>query len=306
MEEKLKLCIKTLGNYIKGKEQVIKITILTLLSEGHLLIEDIPGVGKTSLALGIAKVLNLSFGRIQCTPDLMPSDITGVSIFNKESGNFEFKKGPLFNNIVLMDEINRAMPKTQSALLEAMGEKQATVDGTTYKLPEPFFVIATQNPIEQIGTYPLPESQLDRFTSKAEIGYPDIESEIAIIRGKDTRERMNEIEPIISKEEVKEAINLCKKVYVSEKIGKYIVEIAWKTRKNKFFRYGLSVRGTEILTKLAKANAYIEGRDFLIPEDVIAVAPFVIPHRIIPDEKFESLSFQEVIKSLIGEVKPPA
>lgn len=306
VQDKLNLCIKTLGAFIKGKENVIRTAFLTILSEGHLLVEDIPGVGKTTLALGIAKVLNLSFGRIQCTTDLMPSDITGVSIFNQKTKEFEFKKGPVFNNIVLIDEINRAMPKTQSALLEAMEEWQVTVDGKTYKLPEPFFVIATQNPIEQIGAFPLPESQLDRFTAKTAIGYPDRESEIAIVIGKDTREEIETLSPILSKEELLEGIEKTKSVYMSEKIGRYIVDIAWKTRNSKFFESGLSVRGTLTLGKMARANAFLKGRDYVIPEDVLEVAFYVIPHRIIPKEEYSSIPRKEVIKSILSEVEPPA
>ncbi|SNR87980.1 AAA family ATPase [Desulfurobacterium atlanticum] len=305
VQDKLNLCIKVLGKYIKGKETVIRTAFLTILSEGHLLVEDIPGVGKTTLALGIAKILNLSFGRIQCTSDLMPSDITGVSIFNQKTKEFEFKKGPVFNNIVLIDEINRAMPKTQSALLEAMEERQVTVDGKTYKLPEPFFVIATQNPLEQIGAFPLPESQLDRFTAKTAIGYPDRESEIAIVIGKDTREEIETLSPILSKEELLEGVKKTKAIYMSEKIGKYIVDIGWKTRNSKFLESGLSVRGTLTLGKMARANAFLKGRDYVIPEDVLEVALYVIPHRVVPKEEYSSIPREEVIKSILSEVEPP-
>ncbi|MFN3788088.1 MAG: AAA family ATPase, partial [Sulfurihydrogenibium azorense] len=192
----LKKIVSYLSTYLQGKERAIELTLITFFSRGHLLIEDLPGLGKTTLAIGIAKILGLDYGRIQGTSDLLPSDIIGVSVFNKEKSQFEFKPGPIFNNIILVDEINRSTPKTQSALLEAMGEKQVTVDGNTYKLPKPFFVIATQNPVEQYGTFPLPESQLDRFLMKISIGYPSREAEKEIIKGGSKREKLYEIKPL--------------------------------------------------------------------------------------------------------------
>lgn len=219
--------------YLQGKEKAIKLSIITFLSRGHLLIEDNPGLGKTTLALAIAKSMGLSFGRIQCTNDLLPTDVTGLNIFNKEKNEFEFKKGPIFNNIVLVDEINRATPKTQSALLEAMGEKQVTVEGATYKLPQPFFVIATQNPSESFGTFPLPESQLDRFLMKISIGYPRKEEELEILRGGSSRKGIYESESVLNSQEILEIIQHIKEnVTIKESILEYIMDIVDKTRNH--------------------------------------------------------------------------
>ncbi len=305
-EQKILKAIDLLSDIIKGKRNVVELAFEALLSEGHLLIEDVPGLGKTTLALGLARVLNLSFGRIQCTSDLMPADVVGVSVFNPATREFEFKKGPVFNNVVLVDEINRAMPKTQSALLEAMEERQVTVDRETRRLPSPFFVIATQNPLEQAGTFPLPESQLDRFAVKTSMGYPDVSLEKELLLEGSVRDEIEKLPSVLTDDDIRKAIEDVKKIYISEKMADYILSIAWKTRKSKFFRYGLSVRGVLVLSKVAKARAYLKGRDFVIPEDVLETVLFVVPHRLVPSYEYEDMNKQEVVKSLVEEIEPPA
>ncbi|MBX0312538.1 MAG: MoxR family ATPase, partial [Sulfurihydrogenibium sp.] len=240
----------------------------------------------------------------QATSDLLPSDIIGVSIYNKNTNEFEFKPGPIFNNIILVDEINRATPKTQSALLEAMGEKQVTVDGKTYKLPQPFFVIATQNPVEQYGTFPLPESQLDRFLMKISIGYPSREAEKEIIKGGSKREELYKIQPFVSKEEIIKIQEEIKNVYVSDKIADYILDIVWATRESKYLESGLSTRGTLAIVNTAKTNAYMEGRDFVIPEDIKKLYKYVIPHRVIFKPEYESQK-EEIVRTIVESIPTP-
>ncbi|WP_299228178.1 MoxR family ATPase [Sulfurihydrogenibium sp.] len=304
MRAEFKNIIDFLSSYLHGKEKAIELTLICLFSKGHLLIEDLPGLGKTTLAIGIAKTLGLDYGRVQATSDLLPSDIIGVSIYNKNTNEFEFKPGPIFNNIILVDEINRATPKTQSALLEAMGEKQVTVDGKTYKLPQPFFVIATQNPVEQYGTFPLPESQLDRFLMKISIGYPSRVAEKEIIKGGSKREELYKIQPFISKEEIIKIQEEIKNVYVSDKIADYILDIVWATRESKYLESGLSTRGTLAIVSTAKTNAYMEGRDFVIPEDIKKLYKYVIPHRVIFKPEYESQK-EEIIKTIVESIPTP-
>jgi MoxR-like ATPase len=304
MRAEFKNIIDFLSSYLHGKEKAIELTLICLFSKGHLLIEDLPGLGKTTLAIGIAKTLGLDYGRVQATSDLLPSDMIGVSIYNKNTNEFEFKPGPIFNNIILVDEINRATPKTQSALLEAMGEKQVTVDGKTYKLPQPFFVIATQNPVEQYGTFPLPESQLDRFLMKISIGYPSREAEKEIIKGGSKREELYKIQPFISKEEIIKIQEEIKNVYVSDKIADYILDIVWATRESKYLESGLSTRGTLAIVNTTKTNAYMEGRDFVIPEDIKKLYKYVIPHRVIFKPEYESQK-EEIIKTIVESIPTP-
>jgi MoxR-like ATPase len=299
--------IKFLSGYLQGKEKALRLSLTAFFSKGHLLIEDLPGLGKTTLAIGIAKALGLSFGRIQCTSDLLPSDITGLSIYNKSTGEFEFHPGPIFNNIVLVDEINRATPKTQSALLEAMGEEQVTIEGKTYKVPKPFFVIATQNPAEHFGTFPLPESQLDRFIMKISIGYPSAESELEILRGGSKREELSLIEPIMHKEEVLRVQDEIRRdTYISDKVLNYILKIIQATRESRYLNAGISTRGAIALTYTAKTNAYFHGRDFVIPEDIKELAEYTIPHRMMFREEYENLDKREITLSIIEEIAAPA
>ncbi|MFZ2447701.1 MAG: MoxR family ATPase [Syntrophobacteraceae bacterium] len=306
-ENKIEAAVDFLSDYLHGKEKALRLALTCFFSRGHLLIEDLPGLGKTVLAVAIAKVLGLSFGRIQCTSDLLPSDITGVSVFDKNSGAFEFKPGPIFNHIVLVDEINRATPKTQSALLEAMGEKQVTIEGRTYELPAPFFVIATQNPAEQFGTFPLPESQLDRFMMKIRVGYPDRSAERKILQGGSRRRAIYSIEPLMDRAEV---LGIQEKIrngiYVSEKILEYLLNIVAATRESCHLVSGLSTRGALALVNTAKADAFLNGKDFVIPENVKGVAEYVISHRVIFREEFETANKKEIIKSLLKDVPVPA
>ncbi len=302
----IEAAIDFLSAYLHGKEKALRLALICFFSRGHLLIEDLPGLGKTVLAVAIAKVLGLSFGRIQSTSDLLPSDITGVSVFDKNSGSFEFKPGPIFNHIVLVDEINRATPKTQSALLEAMGEKQVTIEGRTYDLPAPFLVIATQNPAEQFGTFPLPESQLDRFMMKISVGYPDRTAERKILQGGSRRRAIYSIDPMLDKAEV---LGIQEKiqngVYVSEKMLEYLLNIVEATRRSRFLVSGLSTRGALALVNTAKADAFLEGKDYIVPENVKALAEYVISHRVIFREEFETANKKELVKSLLEEVPVP-
>lgn len=303
---KIEVITESLGQYLQGKEMALRLSLISFFSRGHLLIEDLPGLGKTTLAIGIARALGLSFGRIQCTSDLLPTDITGLSIYNKTTGEFEFHQGPIFNNIVLCDEINRATPKTQSALLEAMGEKQVTIEGKTYKLPDIFCVIATQNPAEQFGTFPLPESQLDRFMMKISIGYPSQQAEKEILKIGSTREEMHSIEPVMDTDEVpRTQDDIEKNIYVSEKVLDYTLSIINATRKNGLLIAGLSTRGALALINTAKTNAYFHDRDFVIPEDIKELAEFTIPHRVLFKEEYENINKREIVKSFIEDIPTP-
>lgn len=305
--QKLNEIIEFLSTYLHGKDKALRLSLIAFFSKGHLLIEDLPGLGKTTLAIAISKALGLSFGRIQCTSDLLPTDITGLSIYKKDSGEFEFHPGPIFNNIVLVDEINRATPKTQSALLEAMGEKQTTIEGKTYRLPKPFFVIATQNPVEQFGTFPLPESQMDRFMMKISIGYVSREAEKEIISGGSRREELYSIEPMMNSDEVMQIQrNVKEKVYSSSKIMDYIMDIVEATRNTKYILAGISTRGALALNSTAKTNAYFHERDFVIPEDIKELAEHTIPHRVIFREEYDSIDKKEIVRSIIDQIAVPA
>ncbi len=273
---------ENISKVILGKPEVIDLAIMSALCKGHLLVEDVPGTGKTMLAKCLAKSLQAEFRRIQFTPDLLPSDVTGLSIFNQSTKKFEFRSGPIMANIVLADEINRATPKTQSALLEAMEEKQVTVDGITYFLPQFFMVIATQNPIDFEGTFSLPEAQLDRFLMRLKIGYPDEETEVDILRSQRTSvpiDNIGSVEVINELIKVQEEI---KSVYVSEKIEKYIVAIVKETRESEEIYLGASPRASLALYRIGQCKAAFEGRDFVTPDDIKYIAPFILAHRIIP------------------------
>lgn len=292
--------------YLRGKIQAIRLAMIGLLADGHLLLEDIPGLGKTTLALALARVLGLEFGRIQCTSDLLPSDITGLSIFDREQGQFKFVPGPIFSHLLLVDEINRAMPRTQSALLEAMEEGRVTVEGVTYPLPEPFMVVATQNPVEQVGTYPLPESQLDRFSLCTGIGYPPEGVEKSIIRDGGIREQLRELQPLISREQILEAKQAVRdQVYLSEKVVDYLFALIAATRESPLILSGISTRGGLTLAAAAKAAAYLDGRDHVLPEDVKTVALAGGAHRLILRPEQETLGKREVLKSLLQKIPVP-
>jgi len=265
---------------ILGKDHQLRLALSCLLAKGNLLIEDLPGMGKTTLSQVFGKVLGLGFNRVQFTSDLLPADIIGVSIFQKESGRFEFNPGPIFAQLILADEINRATPKTQSALLEAMEEQQVTVDGETRQLPKPFFVIATQNPVTQMGTFPLPESQLDRFLMRIHIGYPDPSAERELLLGRDRRHLLEELSPVITLDQLFELQEKATQVHLSSSVVDYIQRLVQYTRDSGDFITGLSPRGALALLRASQAWALIEGRDHVIPEDVQAVVPSVVEHRV--------------------------
>ncbi|MDA3902178.1 MAG: MoxR family ATPase [Desulfuromusa sp.] len=299
--------IETLSDqYLQGKVKAVKLAMIALLSGGHLLVEDIPGLGKTTLALALSQALGLSFGRIQCTSDLLPSDITGLSIYDRNQNQFSFIEGPIFSNLLLVDEINRAMPKTQSALLEAMEEQRVTVEGKTYPLPEPFMVIATQNPFEQVGTYPLPESQLDRFLITTGIGYPPEAMEKKIIQTGSIREGIRKIKPLLSREDLlraRQAIHT--DVQLSEKITEYIYRLVAATREHPMLLTGISTRGAISLAETARSHAFLAGRDHVIPEDVKTLYLPVCAHRLILRPENETLDRKEILLSLLDENPVP-
>lgn len=305
--DKMLNVIDTLAtHYLKGKVRAVRLSVIALLSGGHILLEDIPGLGKTTLALALARALGLSFGRVQCTSDLLPTDITGLSIFNREESRFTFVPGPVFNNVVLVDEINRAMPKTQSALLEAMEERRVTVEGTTHPLPFPFLVIATQNPVEQVGTYPLPESQLDRFMVRSGIGYPPDVIEKAIIKGGSIREGIRQISPLVTADDIIEAQRTVREeIYLSDKIVDYLYSVVAATRAHPAIASGISTRGAIGMAEAAKANAYLDGRDYVIPEDVKTIAAPVGGHRLILTMENENLDKGDLLNAVLNTIPVP-
>ncbi|MDK2795573.1 MAG: MoxR-like ATPase [Archaeoglobaceae archaeon] len=301
--EKLK---KEVGKVIVGKEDVIELLTVAMLSNGHVILEGVPGVAKTTIAKSFAKAIGLSFARIQLTPDMMPADIVGSSYFDMKSSEFKIRKGPIFANVVLADEINRAMPKTQSALLEAMQERQVTIEGTTFKLPEPFIVIATMNPIEHESVYRLPEAQLDRFMVKIDVEYPERDEEIEMLERK-SRNYFNDVETIFDKEEVLEMMKNAASVKVSRKILEYIREIAFKTRIDERVLLGASPRASEHLLFASKSLAFLKGRDYVIPDDVKALSVPVLAHRIKikPEYEIDGFKAKDLVKEVVNETEVP-
>src|SRR2546429_5403375 len=288
---------------IEGKAEAVRLALTVLLAEGHVLIEDVPGVGKTMLAKALARSTDCSVRRIQFTPDLLPSDITGVSAYNQERREFEFKPGPVFANIVVGDEINRASPKTQSALLECMEERQVTVDGRTYPLTPPFMVIATQNPIEMEGTYPLPEAQRDRFTARISMGYPSAESELAMLDVHGSSSPLDTLEPVAQAEDIRELIAAVRTVHVAEALKQYVIRLVSATRASPELRLGASPRATLHLLRASRARAALDGRDFVIPDDVQALALPVLAHRLLPSaEALVARQLPEqVLAAIVGQ-----
>jgi MoxR-like ATPase len=298
--------ITRVATIILGKQHQLRLALACLLARGHLLIEDLPGVGKTTLAHALATTLGLHYQRIQFTSDLLPADILGVSIYNRDSGGFQFHPGPVFSNIVLADEINRATPKTQSALLEAMEERQVTVEGETRRLPQPFFVIATQNPLHQIGTFPLPESQLDRFLMRIELGYPDDQAERILLQGEDRRKLLEGVAPALSPGRLLEVQSQVDSVHVSDALLDYLQALLGYSRRAPHYQNGLSPRAGLALLHSARAWAFLEGRDLVLPEDIQIVLPAVIGHRLQPaTEHAEELSVMERMRLFLESVPVP-
>jgi MoxR-like ATPase len=311
--------LKNVERVIVGKHDVIEQALIALLCQGHVLIEDVPGVGKTVLAKSLAKSVGCSFKRIQFTPDLLPSDVTGVTIYNQKSGEFEFRSGPIMAQIVLADEINRATPKTQSALLESLEERQVTVDGITYPLPTPFMVMATQNPIEYEGTFPLPEAQLDRFMMRINLGYPLRADEIKILEdqskvaeeaakeGRNVLHPLDEIGQVIDVEELQGAQRRVKQVYVDRFVVEYIVDVVTATRDHQEVYLGASPRGSQWLIRAVQARAALQGRDYAIPDDVKALAPATLAHRLIisPAARIRNVDTAQVVREILDSVPVP-
>jgi len=301
---------RTVGNLEKvivGKHRTLELTVIGLLCQGHLLIEDVPGVGKTILARSLARSLGCTFSRIQFTPDMLPSDVTGVSIFNQVSREFEFRPGPIMAQIVLADEINRATPKTQSALLEAMEERQITVDGITHRLPTPFLVMGTQNPIEYEGTFPLPEAQLDRFLLRVRLGYPGLMDEIKILDSQQLRHPIETLEAVMSTEELTAVQEAIKQVYVAPAVKRYIVDLTRATRENSDVYLGASPRGSLGLYRAGQARAALQGRDYVLPDDIKALAVHVLAHRMVvnPAARLRNLTSDQIVEEILSNLPVP-
>ena len=301
---------RSIAGAIYGKEEAIQLALITLLARGHLLIEDVPGVGKTTLAQALAKSFHCSFQRIQFTSDLLPSDVLGVSVYNPETREFEFRSGPVFANVVLADEINRTTPRTQSALLEAMNEAQVTVDGKTLPLPRPFLVIATQNPVEHHGTYPLPESQLDRFLMRIRMGYPSHETEREILRKRATDDPIQSLEPVADVDDVLAMQHDVAQVKVDSSLHDYALEIVERTRHTDQLSLGVSPRGTLMLQRAAQARAYLDGRDYCLPDDFKKLAVAVFSHRVVASSRHASLqkkseTTEAVLRDIVESVRVP-
>jgi len=299
--------VENLGAAVHASPETLRLPLLCLLAEGHVLVEDVPGVGKTVLAKALARSLDLTFHRVQFTPDLLPADVTGVNVFDRQSGAFRFRPGPVFANIVLVDEINRASPKTQSALLEAMQEGQVTVDGATHMLVRPFLVVATQNPVEYEGTYPLPEAQLDRFAVRMTIGYPALGEEARMLAEQTTEPPLDHLEPVAQHEEVVAAIAAARSVHVEESLNRFVVALLRHTRASERLALGGSPRSGIALLRLAKARALVERRDFVVPEDVISLATPVLAHRLIlaPEARATGVTAEEVVTEALEATPAP-
>ncbi len=299
--------VANLASVVHAPPETLRLPLLCLFAEGHVLVEDVPGVGKTVLAKALARSLDLSFARVQFTPDLLPSDVTGVSVYDQRSASFRFRPGPVFANVVLVDEINRASPKTQSALLEAMQETQVTVDGVTHGLDRPFLVIATQNPVEYEGTYPLPEAQLDRFAVRMAIGYPPLAEEARMLAEQTTEPPLDELRPVAGRADVGAAIETARSVHVEESVSRYVVALLRHTRDDGRLALGASPRSGIALLRLAKALAVTERRNFVTPDDVRSVAPAVLPHRLLlaPEALSAGLSAEYAVEAALDATPVP-
>src|SRR5690349_2733844 len=299
--------VNNLEQVIVGKAQSVELVVIGLLCQGHVLIEDVPGVGKTMLARSLARSLDCTFNRIQFTPDMLPSDVTGVSIYNQEKRTFEFRSGPIMGQIILADEVNRATPKTQAALLEAMEERQVTVDGTTHTLPSPFMVLATQNPIEYEGTFPLPEAQLDRFLLRVRMGYPTPSDEMRVLNQQQLRHPIESLKPIVKVQELLNAIEDIRQVYVSPAIQRYIIDLVGRSRQSGDVYLGASPRGSLALFRAGQARAALQGRDHVLPDDIKALAVPVLGHRIIvsPAARLRELSADRIVQEIVYSAPVP-
>ena len=296
-----------LAQVVHAPAETLRLCVLALIAEGHVIIEDFPGVGKTMLAKSLARSLDVEFSRLQFTPDLLPSDVTGVNVFNQRANEFEFRPGPVFANVLLVDEINRASPKTQAALLEAMQETQVTIDGDTYSLERPFIVLATQNPIEYEGTYPLPEAQLDRFSLRLSLGYPPLADEARMLNEQTTEPPLETLVPVAGVEEILAAIDEARSLYVEESLNRYVVALLRHTRSSSRLALGASPRAGIALLRVAKARALSEGRDYVLPEDVKAIAAPVLAHRLIlaPEARSAGLTAEELVAEALEQTPVP-
>ncbi|HVE75073.1 MAG TPA: AAA family ATPase [Mycobacteriales bacterium] len=299
--------LTNIDRVIEGKPEVVRLSLVVLLAEGHLLIEDVPGVGKTMLAKALARSIDCSVRRIQFTPDLLPSDVTGVAVYNQESREFEFKPGAVFANLVVGDEINRASPKTQAALLEAMEERQVTVDGVTYVLEAPFMVVATQNPIEMEGTYPLPEAQRDRFTARVSMGYPSAAAELDMLDSHSALDPLDLLEPVADALEIRKLIEVVRGIHVADEVKRYVVDLVGATRAAPELRLGASPRSALQLVRAARASAALDGRDYVLPDDVQGLAGSVLPHRLLPtaEAQVSRRTPEDVVADLVARVPLP-
>lgn len=307
MQQHVQAVIENIEKVMIGKREVAELSIVALLSGGHVLLEDVPGVGKTMMVRSLAKSVGADFKRIQFTPDLLPSDVVGVSIYNPKTLQFEFRPGPIVGNIILADEINRTSPKTQSALLEAMEEASVTIDGETLHIAKPFFVMATQNPIEYEGTYPLPEAQLDRFLLKIKMGYPDLAQELEVLRRAENKQLIQEIEAVMTLETLRGLQKAVQQVHVEDNVKSYIVSIARATREHSKVYLGVSPRASIALMKAAQAYAFMQNRDFVKPDDVQYLAPFVFSHRLIlaPEARYEGVTAEQVMEDVVRQILVP-